>query len=57
MKSVFADRRFWIALLYPRDRWHQQAIACYEVLQQQQRKVATSEMGLTMPAFAKKQGG
>ena len=47
MKPVFADTGFWIALLHPKDRWHEQAIALYQQIQSQQRKVITSEMVLT----------
>lgn len=47
MKPVFADTGFWIALLHPRDRWHEQAIALNQKLQSQQRKIVTSEMILT----------
>jgi uncharacterized protein len=47
MKAVFADTGFWIALLYPKDRWHAQAIAVYKKIQQRQQKVVTSEMVLT----------
>lgn len=46
MKPVFADTGFWIALLHPRDRWHLQAIALDRRMQQQQRKIVTSEMVL-----------
>lgn len=46
MKPAFADTGFWIALLHPRDRWHQAAIALDQQFQQQQRKIITSEMVL-----------
>ena len=46
MKPVFADTGFWIALLYPKDRWHQMALAVYQKIQQRQQKVVTSEMVL-----------
>ena len=46
MKAVFADTGFWIALLYPSDRWHSQAIAIYEEIEYKQQKVITSEMVL-----------
>jgi predicted nucleic acid-binding protein len=47
MKPVFADTGFWIALLYPKDRWHTKAIAVYKKIEQRQQKVVTSEMVLT----------
>lgn len=47
MKPVFADTGFWIALLHKKDRWHQQAIKIYQLLQSQKRKIITSEMVLT----------
>jgi len=47
MKPVFADTGFWIAFLYPKDRWHQEAIELYRSLQQQRRKVVTSDLVLT----------
>ncbi len=47
MKPVFADTGFWIALLYSKDRWHQEAIELYRSLQQQKRKVVTSDLVLT----------
>lgn len=47
MKPVFADTGFWIALLNPRDRWHSQAISLDLQLQEQRRKIVSSEMVLT----------
>ena len=47
MKPVFADTGFWIALLYPKDRFHQEAIELYRSLQKQKRKVVTSDLVLT----------
>lgn len=47
MKPVFADTGFWVALLYPRDQWHIQAISLYEEIERRQQKVVTSEMVLT----------
>ena len=47
MKAVFADTGFWIALLNKRDRWHQQAIKIYQQLNNQKKKIITSEMVLT----------
>jgi predicted nucleic acid-binding protein len=47
MKPVFADTGFWIALLYPKDRWHTKAITVYKKIEQRQQKVVTSEMVLT----------
>jgi uncharacterized protein len=27
MRSLFADTSYWVALFYPRDRWHKQALS------------------------------
>ena len=47
MKPIFADTGFWIALLYPSDRWNTQATAIYQEIQHKKQKVMTSEMVLT----------
>lgn len=47
MTPVFADTGFWIALFHRKDSLHLQAIELYQQIQQQKRRIITSEMVLT----------
>jgi predicted nucleic acid-binding protein len=47
MLPVFADTGFWIALFHKKDNLHLQAIELYRQIQQQKRRIITSEMVLT----------
>ena len=44
MSEVFVDSLFWIASLFPRDQWHEQALAAGETLQNDTTLVTTREV-------------
>ena len=44
MSEVFVDSLFWIASLFPRDQWHEQALAAGETLQNDTNLVTTREV-------------
>jgi uncharacterized protein len=46
MSGVFADTGYWIALVYPRDQWHQTALAFSRNITENNVRVFTSEMVL-----------
>jgi len=46
MKQVFADTGFWIALLNPKDRWYEKAIAINKELEIEKTTIVTSELVL-----------
>ena len=52
MDSVFADSQFWIALLNPRDQWHDRAV---HVLESLNRAITTTRFVMleVADAFAK----
>lgn len=41
MKTIFADTFYWIALINPRDNWHDKVIQISQSLQQ--TKIVTTE--------------
>lgn len=47
MTPVFSDTGFWVALFHRQDSLHHQAIKLYQQIQQQKRRIITSEMVLT----------
>lgn len=47
MTKVFADTGFWIALIHPKDEWHNAARRYHTSIESQQISVITSEMVLT----------
>lgn len=44
MSEVFVDSLFWIASLFPRDQWHEQALAAGETLRNDTTLVTTREV-------------
>lgn len=44
MSEVFVDSLFWIASLFPRDQWHEQALTAGESLQNDTTLVTTREV-------------
>jgi predicted nucleic acid-binding protein len=47
MRAIFVDTGFWIALLNPKDLWHQVAVAIYQSVEVKNVRVVTTEMVLT----------
>ena len=56
MSEVFVDSLFWVASLFPRDQWHEQALTAREILQNDTTLVTTREFLTEFLAAASRSG-